>query len=1266
MKKRIIPFLLTLCLTAALLPGAAAEAAEYSGPAVSVNAYANSYNFWPTESVPPNYRWHQAANSIYSYLYENDSGGLTRVEPISGHIAVEEYDSSFQFLSGRVIPFELDIWGGFFAGEDYNFFIFGQSNPTERNDVEVIRVVKYSKDWQRLGQASLYGINTVDPFDAGSLRCAEYGGTLFIHTSHTMYKWDDGINHQANLNISVRESDMKVLSTNHTIQNLNTGYVSHSFNQFVLIDQERNIVTLDHGDANPRSAVLVVYDRKADDGIFKWDRMVKYVEIQKFSSYSGNIWTGASLGGLAETTGGYVLAYNYDGKGTGKNPADRSVYFAYVDKETLSVKTQKISDAGTLTPVLAPTGLDGGYILWNASNENGTGNNTLYYARYSADGTVGPVKTDTGRLSDCQPIVYDGKLVWYTTGAVGRRASAKTVPTFYQLDENGLTATKLGPDLTGTCGDNLTWTIYDLDTGLHPGLLEIEGTGPMSSYSNSTMTGAHNPWFAFRYDLKNVTIGSGVTSIGDHAFYDSDSLTGVTIPSSVTSIGTGAFRACVSLPGVTLPGSITSIGDNAFMGCTSLTSVNIPNKVTRIGDGAFNSCPSLTGVILPNSLISIGNEAFRACFGLTGTMTIPDSVTSIGDNAFYYCSNLKSVTLGKGVAKLGHYAFRFCSNLTDVSIHSDITDTGYGIFEGCGKLTMTFGDGVTTIKQGLFTGDSSALTRVIIGDSVTTIGTEAFKDCKNLTGVTIGSGVTSIGQNAFLNTPWLKNQGEFAIVNGILFAYQGSGEAVIPSGVTQIAPYAFYNCDALTGVTIPVSVVKVGDHAFWWCSGLSRVHYEGTDAMWNAITIEIGNDRLIYAVRSYGNANPTGKPLTKDMFTVDTAGETYDGKAKTKTVTGKDAGAALTAGKDYTVTYAGNTNAGTATLTIKGQGSYTGTLTYNFTISKAERVLIAVLNPAQLRLNGSAGEIALTDNAAGDSPSYTYTSGDTSVATVSGGAVTPVSVGTTTVAVDAPETANYKAGSATVNVTVTVVPTQDLRFAASSMVKTWEDPDFTNAAVNHSEGGGRVTYTSSRIDVAYVDSRSGQVTLISPGTATITAKAAAVPGVWAETSVSYMLIVSDPKDAYKPGGFTAPTTPPAGRVMLSPQNLTVDGKAAACEKYNIDDRNYFKLRDLASLLSGTGSQFEVGYDAATATVSITTGQAYTPAGTELAEGVDNSASTQPSSQTILINGEKHGELTVYNIGGSNFFQLRELGAMLGFEVDFDQNTNTAIVLSAQR
>ena len=137
----------------------------------------------------------------------------------------------------------------------------------------------------------------------------------------------------------------------------------------------------------------------------------------------------------------------------------------------------------------------------------------------------------------------------------------------------------------------------------------------------------------------------------------------------------------------------------------------------------------------------------------------------------------------------------------------------------------------------------------------------------------------------------------------------------------------------------------------------------------------------------------------------------------------------------------------------------------------------------------------------------------------------------------------------------------------------------------------------------------------------------------------------------------------AANVVLSPQNLTVDGKAVACEKYNIGGANYFKLRDLAQALSGTSSQFEVGWDGATGTVSITTGKTYTSIGGELSAGADKSSTAQVSKQTIQINGVTRSDLSAYNIGGANFFKLRDLGTALGFGVDFDAGTNTAVVTS---
>ena len=134
-------------------------------------------------------------------------------------------------------------------------------------------------------------------------------------------------------------------------------------------------------------------------------------------------------------------------------------------------------------------------------------------------------------------------------------------------------------------------------------------------------------------------------------------------------------------------------------------------------------------------------------------------------------------------------------------------------------------------------------------------------------------------------------------------------------------------------------------------------------------------------------------------------------------------------------------------------------------------------------------------------------------------------------------------------------------------------------------------------------------------------------------------------------------------VVLSPQKLMVDGVYREVEKYNIDDSNYFKLRDLAYLLSGTGSRFSVGWDSVARTASIRTGELYVPDGSELVITGDHSASAVPSTQTIMINGVVRSDLSAFNIGDYNYFKLRALCDVLNFDVDYDESTNTAIVLS---
>ena len=125
------------------------------------------------------------------------------------------------------------------------------------------------------------------------------------------------------------------------------------------------------------------------------------------------------------------------------------------------------------------------------------------------------------------------------------------------------------------------------------------------------------------------------------------------------------------------------------------------------------------------------------------------------------------------------------------------------------------------------------------------------------------------------------------------------------------------------------------------------------------------------------------------------------------------------------------------------------------------------------------------------------------------------------------------------------------------------------------------------------------------------------------------------------------------KVRVSPQKLIADGQSIECEKYNIDGSNYFKLRDMAMLLRGTAACFGISFDTKNKTVYVQKGAEYEPVGTELIAGEDHSDSCVASVWALFVDGEPV-EVSTYNIGGSNFYKLRDMGSALGFAVDYDR------------
>ncbi|MDO4565294.1 MAG: leucine-rich repeat protein, partial [Clostridia bacterium] len=211
--------------------------------------------------------------------------------------------------------------------------------------------------------------------------------------------------------------------------------------------------------------------------------------------------------------------------------------------------------------------------------------------------------------------------------------------------------------------------------------------------------------------LASVTIGNGVTSIGEWAFTFCSSLTSVEVESNNPSYmdidgvlfnknGTTLIKypEGKTASSYTIPAGVTSIGDSAFDQCDSLTSVVIPDSVISIGYAAFQSCDSLTSVTIPNSVTSIGGWAFNLCDSLT-SIEIPASVTFIGESPLSQCDRLTSIEVAEnnpnykdvnGVLfdKAGSVLIQYPAGKpeTEYTVPNGVVSIGTWAFFGCDYL----------------------------------------------------------------------------------------------------------------------------------------------------------------------------------------------------------------------------------------------------------------------------------------------------------------------------------------------------------------------------------------------------------------------------------------------------------------------------------------------------------------------------------------------------------------------------------------------------
>jgi hypothetical protein len=422
LKQRLLSLLSAAALTLTLLPAAPvpAEAADsdlYCQTFTGSNIGKHNYSRWAaaitSSLVPSGTGWMRV-----------QGGAIAKTDTENPKALIEYYSSDFKLQSRKTVTMQLPVWGGFHQGKDgYFYLITGQNNSEKDNDLPVLDIAKYSSDWKlvkhvSVNNSTLSTKGVTAPFDAGTLRCADDGTWLILHMGREMYS-----GHQANLMFQIKMSTMSGLI--HTDSN-SVNYSSHSFNQFVMLDGT-HVVTISHGDAYPRAVVLDYFKSDYTGGNMTSASATRCTLVPfPAAADSTNMrevnYTGASVGGFAQSSTHYIIAYNSinqnkiaDYWNDYSDPYTRNIMVAAVPKNDLSGTVTRYTvtnyaedtDKGQ-TPYLVQTGTDAFALLWQR------GSQVNYRTLDKTGKPTGSIQSFEGALSDCEPVVRNGKIYWYT------------------------------------------------------------------------------------------------------------------------------------------------------------------------------------------------------------------------------------------------------------------------------------------------------------------------------------------------------------------------------------------------------------------------------------------------------------------------------------------------------------------------------------------------------------------------------------------------------------------------------------------------------------------------------------------------------------------------------------------------------------------------------------------------------------------------------------------------------------------------------------
>ncbi len=713
----------------------------------------------------------------------------------------------------------------------------------------------------------------------------------------------------------------------------------------------------------------------------------------------------------------------------------------------------------------------------------------------------------------------------------------------------------------------------------------------------------------------------GITEIGENAFLGSD-LSSVTIPAGVTDIGAKAFGDCICLKSIAIPDSLKTIGENAFNGCQSLEAVILPKGLSKIDSMAFAGCASLKSVNIHNDNITLGSAVFynsgledplfinggsTLCYVPASytSYKLPDTVKTINGGCFSHNTRITEVIIPSSVTAIGSEAFSWCINLASIKLPDSITSIGYSAFEACLNIkSINIPKNLTSLGSNVF--NLSGIEKPMFSYD----GKVLYFVPSNTTVFKVPEGVTKIHAGAFLNLYKMTS-------------------VTLPEGLTEIGDYSFSACSALKELYIPESVTTIGEYAFCNCNALSSVNLPNninviSQGMFSCCT-SLKSITIPQSVISIGNrafshcGSLSSLTIPKSVTTI---GEyAFTNCSALKSVKMPSSLSFISIGMFLNCT-------SLKSITIPDSVDSIGSLAFSGCSS-----LASVIVPDTVSSIGASVFVGTDINTpiyvAGRSvlcyvpPVCKDFAIPNTVTVIGGGAFYNCS------------------GLTSINIPDSVKSISDYAFASCKGLTTISLPESVTA-IGDNTFGGCLSLTAVMIpqSVISIDKNAFNNSL---SVRIYGAKGSCAEGYALKNKIPFSPVM---RLAY----------PTSSKIMI-------DEKAVKLEAYNIGNNSYFKLRDVAMLLSGTKKQFNVTWNADLNAVELISGKAYSPIGGEFVVSDSTQNTSILSAPLVRLDG-KQISLKAYEIDGCNYVKLRDLAAVINFGVTYDAANDSIAINTA--